>query len=200
MAKILVIESYLSNKFSISEYATEKFVKEYKNNNPNDEIKILDLNKEKKLENVLSMNNFSTFWDEQSDKYIEMIKESDKIIISTGMVNFTISPLLKNFLDNILLANKTFKYKYDGSNTSVGLIDSNKKVLLIMAQGSYKNWYKFSAFDDYLIDILHFIGIDKKNIQLLLFDGTKTNDQINLNIEEKFNLKIDDFNQILKNF
>ena len=198
MAKVLVIESYLSKEYSLSEHAANLFIKEYKKLNPNDTVTVLDLNKEKKLQEVISLNNFKTFYDENSQRYIDLINEHDKIVISTGMINFTISPLLKNFFDNVLQANKTFKYKYDGLGTSVGLVDPNKKVQLIMAQGSYKDWYKFSAFDDYLISILEFMGI--KNIQLLLFDGTKSPDQINLSIEEKFNLKRDEFNKLVKQF
>ncbi|MBR3832129.1 MAG: FMN-dependent NADH-azoreductase, partial [Mycoplasmataceae bacterium] len=163
-----------------------------------DEIVELNLNEEKKLETILNIKNFDYFWNEESQRYIDLINSSDKIIISTGMINFTISPLLKNFLDNILQANKTFKYKYDGKGTSVGLVDSNKKVQLIMAQGSYKDWYKFSAFDDYLKEVLHFIGL--KNIELLLFDGTKTNEQKDLSIEEKFKLKEKEFNELVIKF
>ncbi len=198
MAKVLVIESYLSKEYSLSEHAANLFIEQYKKLNPNDIITILDLNKEKKLQEVISLNNFKTFYDENSQRYIDLINEHDKMVISTGMINFTISPLLKNFFDNVLQANKTFKYKYDGLGTSVGLVDPNKKVQLIMAQGSYKDWYKFSAFDDHLISILEFMGI--KNIQLLLFDGTKSPDQINLSIEEKFNLKRDEFNKLVKQF
>lgn len=198
MSKILFIQSYLSKDFSVSEYASEKFIKEYSLNHPNDEIIILDLNKEEKLQTVLSLNNFDNFWNEDSQRYIDLINNSDKIIISTGMINFTISPLLKNFLDNVLVANKTFKYKYEEKNKSIGLVDPNKKVLLIMAQGSYKNWYEFSAFDDYLISVLKFIGL--KHISLLLFDGTKTQEQNKLSTEEKFKLKENEFNRLLNEF
>lgn len=193
MAKVLVIESYLSNEFSLSEYATSKFVEEYKKRNPNDEIIILDLNNEEKMQTILSKNNFASFWNEDSERYIDLIKSCDKIVISTGMINFSISPLLKNFFDHVLVANKTFKYKYEEKGKSVGLLDSNKKVQLIMAQGSFKNWYEFSAFDDYLIHLLKFMGIPRENINVLLFDGTKTNEQKDLSITEKFNLKKDDF-------
>ncbi len=198
MTKVLFIQSYLSKDFSVSEYASEKFINEYKKMHPEDKITILDLNKEEKLQTVLSLNNFNSFWNEDSQRYIDLINEADKIIISTGMINFTISPLLKNFLDNILVANKTFKYKYEEKNKSIGLVDSNKKVLLIMAQGSYKNWYEFSAFDDYLINVLKFIGLT--NINLLLFDGTKTHDQNSMSTEEKFKLKENEFNKLLKEF
>lgn len=198
MSKILVIESYLSKEYSLSEYVTNLFIEKYKDIHPNDEIIRLNLSNEKKLQTVLSANNFDTFWDEESQKYIDLINESDKLIISTGMINFTISPLLKNFFDNVLQANKTFKYKYDGKGESIGLVDSNKKVQLIMAQGSYKNWYQFSAFDDYLKSVLEFMGL--KDIQLLLFDGTKTAEQKDLTIKEKFKLKEKEFIKLVEQF
>ncbi len=198
MAKVLVIESNLSDNYSITKHALDAFLVEYKKRNTSDEIEILDLNKEEKLSCILTKNNYDGFWNEVSDRYIDLIKNADKIIISTSMINFTISPLLKNFLDNVLQANKTFKYKYDGKGESVGLVDSNKKVLLIMSQGSYKDWYKFSAFDDYLIHVLNFIGLSK--INLLLFDGTKTKEQRDLSIEEKLKLKEKEFKTIVEEF
>lgn len=198
MAKILVIESSLSHSNSLSDYATNLFINKYKELNPNDEFTILDLNKEQKLQTVLSSNNFANFWNDESQKYIDLINSSDKIIINSPMINFSISPLLKNFFDNVLQAGKTFKYKYDNKGTSVGLVDSSKKVQLILAQGSYKDWYKFSAFDDYLISVLNFMGINQ--VQSLLFDGTKAPDQKDLSIEEKFKLKEKEFNNFVKQF
>ena len=62
MAKILVIESSLSHSNSLSNYATNLFIDKYKELNPNDEFTILDLNKEQKLQTVLSSNNFANFW------------------------------------------------------------------------------------------------------------------------------------------
>lgn len=198
MNKILVIESYLSKENSLAAFATEKFVNEYKKINPNDQIIFLDLNKEEKLQKILTANNFNSFWDSKSEEYIDLFLSCQKIIISTGMINFSISPILKNFFDNILKANRTFKYKYDGKDTSEGLANPETKVQLIMAQGSYKDWYKFSAFDDYLISILNFMGIVK--INLLLFDGGKTKEQSSLSIEEKFNLKKEEFGKLVKKF
>lgn len=198
MAKILIIESYLSKENSLSVYALEKFIDEYKKMNPNDEFIYLDLNKEEKIHTSLSANNFATFWNEESQKYIDLVSNADKIIVSTGMVNFSISPLLKNFLDNILVANKTFRYKYDGKGKSEGLLNPNIKVQLIMAQGADVGTYPFGLFDEYLELVFKFIGI--KSVSTLLFDGTKTPNQINLSLEQKFNLKKEEFNKQVKEF
>lgn len=196
--KILVIESNLSEKESVSFFATCRFIEEYKKLHPNDEIEILNLNNETKLHTCLTSKNFSFYWNEESQKYIDLINSADKIIINSPMINFTISPILKNFFDNILQAGKTFKYKYDKKGSSQGLLNPAKKVLLILAQGSYKKWYKFSAFDNYLTSIIKFMGV--KNIATILYDGTKAPDQKDLSIEEKFNLKIKNFYKILNKF
>lgn len=196
MKKILVIQCYLGKDVSLSEYATEKFIDEYKKIKPEDQITYLDLNKEKKLQYILTANNFNDFWNEDSERYLNLVKEADKIIIQTGMVNFSITPILKNFFDNILVANKTFRYKYDG--ISEGLLNPNTKIQLILAQGSKVNQYKFSAFDNYLEDVLKFIGF--VDINKIIFDGTKTAAQANLSIDEKFNLKKNEFNENLKKF
>ncbi len=198
MAKVLVLESNLSDDYSVAQYATNTFLKEYKKNNPNDDIQILDLNNENKLQTILNKNNYLSFWNEESDRYINLFQSADKLIISTAMINFTISQILKNFFDNILQAGKTFKYKYDGKGISEGLIGGNKKVLLFMAQGSYKDWYKFSAFDDYLVHVLKFMGL--KNIDLVLFDGTKTKNQRDLSIEERYKMKEEEVLKLIKTF
>lgn len=196
MKKILVIQCYLGKEVSLSEYATEKFIDGYKKIKPEDQITFLDLNKEEKLQYILTANNFNSFWNEDSQRYLDLINSSDKIIIQTGMVNFAITPILKNFFDNILVANKSFRYKYDG--ISEGLLNPKTKIQLILAQGSKINQYKFSAFDNYLEDVLKFVGF--VDIQKLIFDGTKTPSQVNLSIEEKFNLKKDDFKKNLEKF
>lgn len=196
--KILVIESNLSETGSLSFYATCRFIEEYKKLHPNDEFEILNLNNETKLQTCLTSKNFSSYWNNESQKYIDLLNSADKIIINSPMINFTISPILKNFLDNVLQAGKTFKYKYDKKGSAQGLINSSKKILLILAQGSYKKWYKFSAFDDYLVSIIRFMGIE--NISTLLYDGTKTPKQKDLSVEDKFNLKIKKFYKILEKF
>lgn len=198
MSKVLVIESYLSKEFSLTEYATNYFVDEYKKLNPNDEIVVLNLNNEEKTHISLNSNNFKTFWNEDSKRYIKMVKEADKIIINSGMINFSINPQLKNFLDNILVSGELFRYKYDGKNKSEGLLDSKTKVQLILAQGAPEGWYPFAAFEDYLKGVLSFVGINQ--VQCINFYGTKTQENIKLTIEEKFNQKKEEIDKMIENF
>ena len=199
MKKVLVIESYLSpRETSVSTYAQDQFLNKYQQLHPTDEIIKLDLNQEEKLKTFLVAATFNSFWDQKSQDYIDLINSVDKIIISTNMVNFNISPILKNFLDNILQAGKTFKYKYDGKGKSQGLIKPGIKAQLIMAQGAYVGTYPWGNFDNYLKNTLHFIGIE--DVQVLLFDGTKEQDQRDLSIEEKFARKSQEFTKQVSDF
>ena len=199
MKKVLVIESYLSpRETSVSTYAQDQFLNKYQQLHPTDEIIKLDLNQEEKLKTFLVAATFNSFWDQKSQDYIDLINSVDKIIISTNMVNFNISPILKNFLDNILQAGKTFKYKYDGKGKSQGLIKPGIKAQLIMAQGAYVGTYPWGNFDNYLKNTLHFIGIE--DVQVLLFDGTKEQDQRDLSIEEKFARKSQEFTKQVGDF
>ena len=199
MKKILLIESYLSpRETSVSTYAQDQFLTKYQELNPNDEVIKLDLNQEEKLKTFLTASTFTNFWDQKSQDYIDLINSVDKIVISTNMVNFNISPILKNFLDNILQAGKTFKYKYDGKGKSQGLIKPGIKAQLIMAQGAYVGTYPWGNFDNYLKNTLHFIGIE--DVQVLLFDGTKEHDQRDLSIEEKFARKSQEFTKQVSDF
>lgn len=200
MKKVLIIESHLSkNENSLTHLTQQKFLEKYQSFHPEDQLIFLDLNEEMKDEVVLNANNMSSFWDDKTDKYINLINDVDKIVISTSMVNFSISPTLKQFLDKILVAGKTFRYKYtDGHNKSEGLVKPGKKVQLIMAQGASIGVYPFANFDTYLKGVLNFIGI--KDVSVLLLDGTKEYSQEKLTNEEKIKLKEREFSQLVDKF
>ncbi|MGL4343270.1 MAG: FMN-dependent NADH-azoreductase [Metamycoplasmataceae bacterium] len=170
--KVLVILSSCSPNGSISSKAAMVFLDEYKKNNPQDEIVILDLNTNKKVLNVLNSKNFSTFFNAESDAFIEQFKSSNKIIIAASMINFNIPTALKSYLDNILQPKKTFDYKYLAKGKNIGLVNNEIKVQLILAQGSEINQYPFALFDEYLEGTLNFMGLTK--IDKIIFAGTKT--------------------------
>ena len=199
MARILVIESYLApRETSVSTYAQEQFVLAYQRLHPDAEFIRLNLNKEKKLQTFLTAETYSSFWDVDSDRYIALVNNCDKLIISTNMVNFNISPILKNFLDNILQAGKTFRYKYDGKGKSEGLLRPGIKAQLLMAQGASFGTYPWGNFDNYLKNTLAFAGIT--DVQVLVFDGTKEEEQRNLTVAQKFALKKAEFDKQVESF
>ena len=112
-----------------------RFLQHYTNLHEGVEVTWLDLNQEKDVTNqVLTCANKLEFFG-CSDKYINQLKSVDKLIVGTPMNNFNITGMLKNYLDLIMVANKTFQYKYDGYHKSVGLL-TNLKVQIICSQGA----------------------------------------------------------------
>lgn len=172
MSKVLVVyaaptpidkshTAALANRFL--DYYTEK--------NPDANVKWLNLNKEEEITNyVLNNNNSKEFYD-ASDKYIDQLKDVDHLIIATPMNNFNISTLLKNYIDHIAVAKKTFEYKYDGFRKSIGLL-TNLKVQILATQGAPVDWYPFSNFVKYLEGLFDFLGCTLS--RSILIDGTKT--------------------------
>ncbi len=66
----------------------------------------------------------------------ELIDEwmaSDVIFIFSPLHNFGMTSKLKDYFDNILLANRTFKYVSGGS---VGLMDNSTRVVYVQSSGS----------------------------------------------------------------
>ncbi|MGL6125206.1 MAG: FMN-dependent NADH-azoreductase [Metamycoplasmataceae bacterium] len=182
MSKLLVIESSLNIGKSITNRAVEVFVENYKKVNPKDEVEILDLNKNEKVLKIITSENWKEFFNEESDVLINQLNSADKVIISGAMINFNVPTTLKSYIDNIMQANKTFKYKYQGNGESRGLLNPNIKVQLILAQGAEKGWYKFGLFDKYLEGALNFVGITK--IDTIIYDGTKTDAKASLTADE----------------
>ncbi|MCB2305535.1 FMN-dependent NADH-azoreductase [Clostridium estertheticum] len=181
MSKILYITANpktKENSFSLA--VGNEFLEAYKKSNPSDEIITLDLYKTEvpfidevvfsawgklgagvtfeKLDKgeqnkVVAMNNLL-------DQFIA----ADKYVFVTPLWNFTIPPMMKAYLDNICIVNKTFKYTQNGP---VGLL-TDKKAVHIQARGgvySVGPAADFELGDRYINTILNFIGItDKQSI------------------------------------
>jgi len=137
MNKVIVLYSSPVNKdISISTYLTKKFVEQYKLNNKDDEIIEFDLNDLDLNQQYQNSNNMSDFFKNQlNDKYINLLKEANKLIIGAPMINFNIPVTLKNFIDHIAIANKTFSYKYSKKGDAIGLLN-NLDVQIIATQGA----------------------------------------------------------------
>ncbi|WP_027124093.1 FMN-dependent NADH-azoreductase [Mycoplasmoides pirum] len=172
MNKVLVIKSSMiqeSKSFSIS--LLNSFLKYYKQKNPNDEIIELDLNNEMMSNKNLNVNNFGTFFNqEDSDKYINQLKEVNKVIIASPMTNFNYPATLKNYLDHILVADKTFSYKYTKKGEAKGLLP-HLKVQLLTTQGAPFGWYPWGNHTEMLKGTWEFVGAEV--VEPLLIAGTK---------------------------
>lgn len=91
--------------------------------------------------------------------YIEEIKTADLIVIASPMHNFSITSLLKTYLDQICRMGLTFRYSEAGPE---GLIKDKQAIIIATAGGDFlseENKHKdFQA--PYLNHVLNFIGIE----------------------------------------
>ncbi len=170
--KVLVIwGSIIKSNESFSYELTQRFIKYYKINNPNDVINFLDLNETEVAKKTLTCKNFKDFFnDEDCNKYINQLKECNKLIISCPMTNFNVPTIVKNYLDHILIADKTFSYKYQKKGDAIGLL-TNLKVQILTTQGAPKGWYSWGSTEKYLAGTWRFVGA--KVMKPIVISGTK---------------------------
>ena len=170
MKTLVIYASPIKEEQSISRKLTNEYIKK---NNINI-IETINLNEIKGLENPMSESNLSDktfFSDGISDMILEKFSKVESIIVSTSMINFNVPALLKNMIDKIAIAGRTFKYKYDGNGESVGLLD-HLSVKIIATQGAPKGWYPFGDHVKYLEGTFNFLGMKVEDS--ILLGGTKT--------------------------
>lgn len=101
----------------------------------------------------------------QQDRLIDQWQAADLIMIMMPLHNFNVVSKLKDYIDNIFIANKTFKYTATGS---VGLLDGHQKVVYVQSSGSdYEHDLRYVAADIapyYLRTILNLMGIPKMTV------------------------------------
>lgn len=88
---------------------------------------------------------------------LERFLAADVVVIASPMWNFNAPPMLKAFIDTVLVAGKTFRY---GANGPEGLVKGKKAVLCIASGGVYEG--AMAAYDTLtpmLKTQLGFIGI-----------------------------------------
>lgn len=165
MKKILYIKANIkkygdSRTFKIS----DRFVEEYKKNNPDDEVIVLDLYKERigflrpeDLEKLLGKKD-----DEVRKnsilKYVYQFVDADKYIIAAPMWNLSIPAILKAYMDYVCASGITFKYTENGP---VGLCKGKKAVHIVSRGGNYSEGpaKEYEMGDRYLRTIFAFFGI-----------------------------------------
>ncbi|MEX6315789.1 NAD(P)H-dependent oxidoreductase [Providencia manganoxydans] len=76
--------------------------------------------------------------------------------MTAPMYNLSISSQLKNYFDLIIRAGLTFSYI---NNERVGLL-KNKKALILTSQGGLKYDKDMDYLNNYLRDLLNFVGIE----------------------------------------
>lgn len=198
MSKVLYIKANIkkegeSRTFRIS----DNFVEEYKKNNPQDEITILDLYEEKI--DFLRLEDLETIFGDRSKvskedsilKYAYQFAEADKYIISSPMWNLSIPAILKAYIDYISVTGVTFKYTVEGP---VGLLQNKKAVHIVTRGGEYENT-PYEMGDKYLRTILGFFGV--LDIETIAVENI---DVLGINTQEKVQNAIEKAKLIAEKF
>lgn len=157
------------------------FFDEYKKHHPDDKIVSLNLYKEEipfvdegimKVWGMIPSSGELTA-DEKSkllrlNELTDQFIRADKVVIAAPMWNFSYPPMLKAYIDTIMVAGKTFKYTETGP---VGLL-KDKPVLHIQARGGIYSEGPMKSVEhteSYLKDVMNFIGIS--NFQTVVCEG-----------------------------
>src|SRR5262245_20562621 len=97
-----------------------------------------------------------------SEGYLKQVFDSDVIVVATPMHNFGISSTLKAWIDNIVRGGRTFKF--DESGQPIGLIPSDKRLVIVVASGGIYSaggpvWAPDHASSSYIKDVFNFMGV-----------------------------------------
>ncbi|CAE76682.1 FMN-dependent NADH-azoreductase [Mycoplasma mycoides] len=199
MSKVLVLKTTAqADEVSNSVALTNRFLEEYKKFNPDDEIIIVDLNKDEVGTSILTSETSSTFYQQEvTKKYINLLKSVDKLVIACPMYNFSTPVTLKSFIDHVSVANETFSYKYSKKGDVIGLI-TNLKAQILGVQGAPLGWYPWGQHTQYVEGAMRFLGIDFNKTVLLA--GVKVAPLLQLTPEQRVETIIDEVIEAARTF
>ncbi|AJI54994.1 FMN-dependent NADH-azoreductase [Francisella philomiragia] len=178
MRKILHIRSSIKEENSVSRKIGDDLISHFKST---DKVKVSERDLvDNSVEhinpdfiNAMANNNQDRL--ATSNKLIEELFENDIIVIESPMYNFSIPSTLKSWIDNIMIARKTFLYTANGPE---GLV-KNKKAILVLSKGNIYSEGAAKPLDfqeNYLKTILNFIGIN--DITVICAEGVDLNAEI----------------------
>ncbi|QNM93797.1 FMN-dependent NADH-azoreductase [Mycoplasma sp. Pen4] len=182
MKKILLLDGNVipneqSHLFNIMNYIETQY-----QNHSDFEVERHNLNNTKHAEIFLTANNMSTYWNDiDSDMWINKLKEIDTLVISMPMINFGPSVIVKNFIDSIAVANKTFSYKYSKKGDAIGLL-TNLNVIIVATQGAPEGWYLWGQHVEWLEGTFKFLGA--QSVKSIKHFGTKVKPLSDIAIED----------------
>jgi FMN-dependent NADH-azoreductase len=167
--KLLRIDSS-ARRNSVSRQLTQTFVESWKKENPAGEV----------IERDLATTTLPPITDEWtlalhtdpakrtpaqqeslavSDLLVEELQAADTIVIGAPMHNFTVSALLKSWIDQIVRVGRTVAW---GASGPEGLLKGKRVVIVTSRGGSFRPGTPTAAYDyqePYLRHILAFIGV-----------------------------------------
>jgi FMN-dependent NADH-azoreductase len=174
------------------------FLETYKKVNPKDEVKVIDLfdydvpnidydvmNAYEALQNGVPYEKLEAVQQQKLAKMdfnLTEFMEADKYVFVVPFWNFGLPPVVKSYIDNIAVANKTFKYTATGP---IGLLEG-KKALIIQSSGGVYSTSQMSQFDhgsNHLKIALSFIGVTDQ--ETLLIEGVSVAEDGGLAIRQE---------------
>jgi FMN-dependent NADH-azoreductase len=180
MNKVLVINAHpdFNSDESVSIKVLHHFKEEIKERDPSVEIEQINLYNDEipnvdqtvlsawdKLGKGIPVNEEESQKIERMSEILKQFKDIKQYIIALPLHNFNIPSKLKDYMDNIIIARETFKYTETGS---VGLLNDDRKLLVIQASGSiYTNndWYTEVEYSHkYLKSMFNFLGVQDYRI------------------------------------
>ncbi|WP_369085710.1 FMN-dependent NADH-azoreductase [Metamycoplasma spumans] len=190
MKKILFLDSAIVKKgLSFTTAAMDEFQRVA------GDVERINLNDTEFANYSLNANNYPEYWNlVNGEKWIDKLKETDLLVISSSLINFMTPAVLKNFFDGISIPNKTFSYKLSKDGYPVGLL-TNLNVVVISSQGASQEPGTTSLQNQWLKTVLSFIGA--KSIEFIEINGTKMPSLINVNPDDYAKTLTKEFERIL---
>jgi FMN-dependent NADH-azoreductase len=184
MAKVLYVQGSPMGELSFSIRATHAFLDAYLTAHPGDTLESLDLwqaglpdfdftaasGKYKIMRGLPHVAEEARAW-ESVVRHIDQLKAADKVLISTGMWNFSLPYRLKQYIDIIVQPGLTFSF--DPAKGYSGLVTGRPLQLILASGGDYPKGTEMATFDfqlPYLEMIFRFIGFT--DIRSLRVEGT----------------------------
>lgn len=170
-----------STEASVSLSLGDEFLKVYRKAKPEDEIVVIDLydtdipeidyelmgameslRGKKALEDLPEKTQAKLKrYNELTDQFIN----ADKYIFVTPMWNLSFPARMKDYIDTIFVAGKTFRYTEKGPQ---GLLE-NKKCLHLHASGGFHSQSPMNHADPFLKDVMSFLGVS--DYRSLIIEG-----------------------------
>ena len=178
--KLLHIDSSVLAEHSVSRQLTARIVTEWQATHPGTAVEYLDLAQDTpatlsgaelaaRMTPADSRSAEQTAAAARTEAFLQQFLAADVIVVGAPMYNFSIPSQLKNWIDCIAQAGRTFKYTETGP---VGLA-GNKTVIVASSRGGvYSTSEALRALDhqeSYLRTVLGFMGID--NARILRAEG-----------------------------
>ncbi len=176
MSTLLLIESSVRQRDSVSRQLSEEFVAQWRQANPGGRVLNRDLAREPLphldadllggwMKPAAEQSAAEQAALARSDQLIEELLAADVLVLGAPMYNFAIPSTLKAWLDHVLRAGVTFKYTEQGPR---GLLQG-KRAYVLTARGGVYAGGPLDQQEPYLRQALGFIGID--DVQFVHAEG-----------------------------